>query len=332
MKKPKPASFLWGKAGIIRPDRLLVLAGLSGLLGFAYNSGNPIGVRFEPPQSGNSNGPVAAQSSSVTPRLDLPMLDNFSPVSWPILKPMVAEGKVLLVDARPAPNFNAGHIPGAVSLPSTSPAEELALFRERFGTDRQVAVYCVNTSCGLSKDLARRLIGEQGFKSVWLMPGGYQEWMAVEVSQSSESIKITHDPLLRPSEDAPGDGTDQTSADWASSGSAIQAVSWGNVQPRIASGEVILLDARPKASFDAGHIPGAISFPLAGQTEEHTGFLEQLGPDMEIVVYCGGRNCALSRQLAEKLTQEFGFTRVSYLAGGFEEWQRAELGARLPGT
>jgi len=42
---------------------------------------------------------------------------------------MLHVGQVVLVDARPLARYQAGHIPGAISLPETSTAQELAAFK-----------------------------------------------------------------------------------------------------------------------------------------------------------------------------------------------------------
>lgn len=47
-----------------------------------------------------------------------------------------------------------------------------------------------------------------------------------------------------------------------------------------------ILDVLPRASYDTGHIPGAISLPLAEVRERARGLLPD--PAQAIAVYCGG--------------------------------------------
>ncbi len=49
---------------------------------------------------------------------------------------------------------------------------------------------------------------------------------------------------------------------------------------------VALVDVLPRASFDSGHIPGAISLPLDDIPSRAAALLPDLTRD--IVVYCGG--------------------------------------------
>ncbi len=49
---------------------------------------------------------------------------------------------------------------------------------------------------------------------------------------------------------------------------------------------VVLVDVLPRASFDSGHIPSAISLPLEDISLRAAAILPDL--TREIVVYCGG--------------------------------------------
>jgi hypothetical protein len=50
----------------------------------------------------------------------------------------------------------------------------------------------------------------------------------------------------------------------------------------------VLVDVRPREEYDAGHIEGARSIPLA-ELERR---LAELPPDTEVVAYCRGPFCA----------------------------------------
>ncbi len=84
---------------------------------------------------------------------------------------------------------------------------------------------------------------------------------------------------------------------------------------RIEQGTVIVLDVRPREEYLAGHIPGAISVPLA-EMERH---LDELPQDREIVAYCRGPYCMLASQ-AVKLLRARGYRAVSR-ADSVPEWR-----------
>jgi rhodanese-related sulfurtransferase len=86
---------------------------------------------------------------------------------------------------------------------------------------------------------------------------------------------------------------------------------------RVGDGEVIVLDVRPREEYEAGHIPGAVSIPLA----DLTGRMANLPAGAEIVAYCRGPYCVLAPQALE-LLRRGGFV-ARRLVDGFPEWRRA---------
>jgi rhodanese-related sulfurtransferase/DNA-binding transcriptional ArsR family regulator len=88
---------------------------------------------------------------------------------------------------------------------------------------------------------------------------------------------------------------------------------------RARSGDVVLLDLRPREEYEAGHIPGAVSIPLEDLEEQ----LALLPPGAEIVAYCRGPYCVMApRGIA--LLRRHGY-RVRRLEDGVAEWRLAGL-------
>lgn len=88
---------------------------------------------------------------------------------------------------------------------------------------------------------------------------------------------------------------------------------------RVESGDVVLLDVRPRAEYEAGHIPGALSVPLA-ELEQH---LVGLPTTTEVVAYCRGAYCVLAPE-AMTILRARGFA-ARRLEDGFPEWKLAGL-------
>ncbi|HEX8739577.1 MAG TPA: metalloregulator ArsR/SmtB family transcription factor [Casimicrobiaceae bacterium] len=84
-------------------------------------------------------------------------------------------------------------------------------------------------------------------------------------------------------------------------------------------GEVVVLDVRPRAEYDALHLPFARSLPLV----ELKARLAELPKDRPVVAYCRGPFCLMSDE-AVKLLSKRGF-RASKLADGVAEWLAAGL-------
>ena len=72
--------------------------------------------------------------------------------------------------------------------------------------------------------------------------------------------------------------------------------------------------------FHGENISGSRRVPLNRIGSEVRG--THLPPNTEIVVYCGGPNCPMSRLAAEKLIK-LGYNNVRAYEGGLEEWKAA---------
>jgi rhodanese-related sulfurtransferase len=81
------------------------------------------------------------------------------------------------VDARPDDEFARDHIPGAFSLNEDHWDELLAQFLPNWSPDRKVVVYCSALSCNAARDVAKRLRDEAQLKEVFVLQGGWEEWV-----------------------------------------------------------------------------------------------------------------------------------------------------------
>lgn len=85
------------------------------------------------------------------------------------------------------------------------------------------------------------------------------------------------------------------------------------------SGDVIVIDVRPQAEYDAAHLPFARSIPV-GELERR---LSELPADKDIVAYCRGPFCLLSDEAVALLAAR-GY-RARKILDGVSEWQAAGL-------
>jgi rhodanese-related sulfurtransferase len=108
---------------------------------------------------------------------------NPAQIHWRAAKPLAAGGHAVLVDVRPRPVYDAGHIPDAVSLPETSSPAEFTAFLKLLPTNTTLIVYCASTSCSQSKRVADRLVTEFHYAPVKYMTGGYQEYQQEELAK-----------------------------------------------------------------------------------------------------------------------------------------------------
>jgi rhodanese-related sulfurtransferase len=84
---------------------------------------------------------------------------------------------------------------------------------------------------------------------------------------------------------------------------------------RVRDGEVTVLDVRPTEEYRAGHIPGALSVPLAELKKR----LSELPKRREIVAYCRGPYCVMAIEAVEVLRRR-GF-RAHRMEQGVVDWR-----------
>jgi rhodanese-related sulfurtransferase/DNA-binding transcriptional ArsR family regulator len=79
---------------------------------------------------------------------------------------------LLIIDVRPHEEFEAGHLPGALSIP----IDELPRSIRQLASDKDIVTYCRGPYCAFS-DAAARLLRRRGF-NVLRMEDGFPEWAA----------------------------------------------------------------------------------------------------------------------------------------------------------
>lgn len=99
----------------------------------------------------------------------------------------------------------------------------------------------------------------------------------------------------------------------------LEPVSREDLIQRLRDGLAIVIDVRPEDEFALGHLPGALSVPLAALVRR----LAELPKDQEIVAYCRGPYCVFSTEAVSTLRAR-GY-RVRRLEDGFPEWKAAGL-------
>ncbi len=185
-------------------------------LGVAYNNVSPLGVRtarhgesLQPDGSGAGNpsaGPavlagdvnqtvsmsleIAGPSPSTPPPasainpapVPTPPAMQFAELTWAQVKPLLAAGQIVLLDARVKAQYDLSHIPGAISFPFTSPAADVQLFALKYPKETHFVVYCGSEQCHLSHEMAEVLFKICGYPNVSEMPGGYAEYLAAELA------------------------------------------------------------------------------------------------------------------------------------------------------
>ncbi|HEY2432603.1 MAG TPA: sulfurtransferase [Vicinamibacterales bacterium] len=249
---------------------------------------------------------------------------------------LAAPPKRLVLDLRPAEDFAAGHLPGAVhldlwglSLVDTDPAPLKAfmwiidhLLNLR-GVDAATPVVVYDHQSGMRAARAFWFLEYFGHAQVQVLDGGFGAWVSAGLPVTREAAA----PAL---------------SAWSGAPRAETLATWRDVQARLGSADAVILDTRSDEEYHGtlvrakrgGRIPGAAhvewkrnlasdgSFKPAAELRA---LYEQAGvtPDKEIVAYCQGGYRAAHAYLALRL---LGYPRVRNYTGSWKEWgDREEL-------
>jgi rhodanese-related sulfurtransferase/DNA-binding MarR family transcriptional regulator len=98
-------------------------------------------------------------------------------------------------------------------------------------------------------------------------------------------------------------------------GGDVETIGRDELIARLRKGDVVLVDVRPAEEFEAGHIKGARSIPLA-ELEDR---LAELPDDREVVAYCRGPFCAYAHEAVRRL--EAAGRNARRLEEGWPEWR-----------
>jgi rhodanese-related sulfurtransferase/DNA-binding transcriptional ArsR family regulator len=107
---------------------------------------------------------------------------------------------------------------------------------------------------------------------------------------------------------------------------ALEPVSLMELRKRMRDGDVTVLDVRPEDEYVSGHIPGAVSIPIAQLRRR----LAELPQGREIIAYCRGPYCVYSVDAVEIL-RKHGY-KARRADEGMPDWRaRGYPIARLQG-
>jgi rhodanese-related sulfurtransferase/DNA-binding transcriptional ArsR family regulator len=98
--------------------------------------------------------------------------DDLEPISSRELRTRAESGDVVVLDVRPTPEFEAGHIPGAISIP----LDELDGRLDELDPDADVVAYCRNRYCVLAPEAVVRL--RRRGRRARRLDEGLPEWRA----------------------------------------------------------------------------------------------------------------------------------------------------------
>jgi len=194
------------------------------------------------------------------------------------LKRMLDDGEVAL-DVRPGEEFAAGHVPGSVNIALSG----------------QFASWA-GTVLGLTAH-------------------------PVLIAASGEQVEEARLRMARVGIEALDGYLQGGLAAWKQAGLPVATLAQMNVaelDARLRSGKVQVLDVRREPEWEAAHIEGATWWPL----DNFRVSPPELDHEVPIAVHCKG---GYRSMIACSLLQRAGFRNIINLTGGFDAWQLASL-------
>ena len=190
------------------------------------------------------------------------------------LERALASGTVV-IDTRPAAAFGAGHVPGTLNIPLNKSFSTWAGWLVSYDVDIHLIADDERTVATAVRELA--MIGLDRVTG----------WYATAVVTA-----------------------------WRDAGrhlGTIATLEPAALAPRLAAGDVTLVDVRNRSEWEAGHLPHALHIPLGHLAAR----LAEIPRDRPIVVQCqsGARSAIAASHL-----QRLGVVDVHDLLGGFQRW------------
>ncbi len=231
---------------------------------------------------------------------------NNAPEGWATTKPadvnemMINGEEMVLVDVRRADEFETGYIEGAVNIP----LEELMSSLDQLDPEQKIVIYCKSGTRGLIATYALLMLG---YEDVANMSGGIMGWEAAElpVVGAAADFQKEFASIIE------NNGKDK--AYGTMNAEALNT-------EMIENSDLYVIDVRePSELEEVGYIPGAVNIPV--KTLANNPALLPADLDAPIVVYCkSGTRSTFAWTTLELL----GYTNVRNLAGGFDDWAKAE--------
>jgi hydroxyacylglutathione hydrolase len=194
------------------------------------------------------------------------------------LERALASGAAIL-DLRSADDFAVGHIPGTTNIPLNKSFSTWAGWLVKYDQH----IHLIGTEQDATRAVRELAMIGLDHVAAWYTPDVLRAW--TDAGKPLGTVERTDAAALA---------------------------------PRVAQGEVTVIDVRNRTEYDAGHLPGSLHIPV-GYLEER---LAEIPREKPIVVQCqsGARSA-----IATSVLQRLGIANASNLTGGFLAWQDAGL-------
>lgn len=111
----------------------------------------------------------------------------------------------------------------------------------------------------------------------------------------------------------------------------VPEVTWSQALEWVAKKQASLIDVRTKSSYDTGHVPNAVSFPIENFVK-NTAPLLSLHPDPEtkLIFYCSNIRCPQAMEAGRLMRTRHQRKEVYFIPGGYFQWRAENNGPDAP--
>lgn len=223
-----------------------------------------------------------------------------------------------LVDARPAAEFEQGHIAGAINVPYTRAAAFFAAGGRGLSTSEPLVFYCHFHDCGMRVHAAAAA-WKAGYKQIYMYSDGISGWQASGQRLVSGSPTATRQSPVEPD---PSGGSRVVRARPATSLSPTGMIGTRRLSKLLEDkADYLLIDVREPEDYAAGHIPTAVSLPfddLANLTAPGPGEADKL-----VIFYGWDEERGTSLQASQK-ARDAGYRNVATYLVGIRGWKLSQ--------
>lgn len=122
---------------------------------------------------------LAAATLALDPRTRALFTDQLAPDEITLSDARSLRGPLLWLDARHGDAYRTEHIPEALPLDIDHWDTQIVDVIARWQPGMRLIVYCDDSACSSSRQVAERLRRDYQFDDVWLLHGGWSSWQEV---------------------------------------------------------------------------------------------------------------------------------------------------------
>ena len=119
---------------------------------------------------------LAVADAALNPRARTVVLAGGPPDEITLTAARAHHGPLLWIDARTDAEFSSDHIPEALPLNADHWDAQVAQVLRNWQPGTRVIVYCSQSGCGASRNVADRLRRDYRLPDVWVLRGGWAAW------------------------------------------------------------------------------------------------------------------------------------------------------------